>query len=259
LGSNKEGKRKKRTKKNIYYDSDSSSSHNDDVDSSSSKKKTVTQNYSKTSFNYTHIPYNSNVHILSITLGKPPHFDGEDYSWWSHKIHSHLFSVHLNIWNVVENRVQLLDSDDENYNAIDVQELIHKNVQATTVILASLCKEEYNKVSGLDNAKEIWGTLKTAHEGNDMTVITKMELIEGELGRFAMKRGEEPIEMYNMLKTLVNQIQNYGSTRWVDHDVVRLMLRSFTVLDPNIVNLIHESPRYIKMMPEEILGKFMRG
>jgi hypothetical protein len=99
--------------------------------------------------------------------------------------------------------------------------------------------------------------LKTAHEGNAMTIITKMELIEGELGRFAMKRGEEPQETYNRLKTLVNQKQNYRSTGWIDHDVVRLMLRTFTVLDPNLVNLICENPRYCKMMPEEVLGKFV--
>jgi hypothetical protein len=41
----------------------------------------------------------------------------------------------------------------------------------------------------LDNAKEIWDALKIAHEGNDATMITKMELVEEELGRFAMKRG----------------------------------------------------------------------
>jgi hypothetical protein len=32
--------------------------------------------------------------------------------------------------------------------------------------------------------------LKIADEGNYMTMITKMELIEGKLGKFAMKRGE---------------------------------------------------------------------
>jgi hypothetical protein len=45
-------------------------------------------------------------------------------------------------------------------------------------------------VSGLDNAKQIWDTLKISHEGNDATMITKMELVEGELGRFAMIRGK---------------------------------------------------------------------
>jgi hypothetical protein len=111
----------------------------------------------------------------------------------------------------------------------------------------------------LNNTKQIWDTLKISHEDNDATMITKMELVEGKLGRFAMKRGEEPTETYNRLKTLMNKIQSYGSTRWTDHDVVRLMLRSFTVIDPHLVNLIQENPRYTKMSPEEILGKFVSG
>jgi hypothetical protein len=90
-------------------------------------------------------------------------------------------------------------------------------------------------------------------------MLTKMELVEGELGRFAMMRGKEPTQTYNRLKTLVNKIRSYGSTRWTDHDVVRLMLRSFTVLDPHLVNNIRENPRYTKMMPDKILGKFVSG
>jgi hypothetical protein len=65
----REGKKKRRIKKTIYYDSDASSSSPHDDDDSSSKKKTVNQNYS---FDYSRIPYNSNAHLLSIPLGKPP-------------------------------------------------------------------------------------------------------------------------------------------------------------------------------------------
>jgi hypothetical protein len=85
----------------------------------------------------------------------------------------------------VENGMHFYSSD----NPVFINEQIHKNTQATTVLLASLCKDEYNKVNGLGNAKQIWDTLKISHEGNDATMITKMELVEGELGRFAMKRG----------------------------------------------------------------------
>jgi hypothetical protein len=143
----RDGKKKRRIKKIIYYDSDpSSSSPRDDNDDSSSKKKTVNQNYS---FDYSRMPYNSNAHLLSIPLGKPPHFDGEDYSFWSHKMRSHLFSLHPSIWEIVENGMHF-DSTD---NPVIINEQIHKNAQATTVLLASLCRDEYNKVSGLDNAK----------------------------------------------------------------------------------------------------------
>jgi hypothetical protein len=71
--------------------------------------------------------------------------------------------------------------------------------------------------------------------------------VEGELGRFTIKRGEEPTETYNMLKTLGNKIRSYGSTKWTDHDVERLILKSFTVIDPHLVNLIRENPRYTKI------------
>jgi hypothetical protein len=216
------------------------------------EKETVNSNFS---FDYSRIPFNSNAHLLSIPLGKPPHFDGEDYPFWSHKMRSHLFSLHPSIWEIVENGM-LFDSTD---NPVFINEQIHKNAQATTVLLASLCRDEYNKVSGLDNAKQIWDTLKISLEGNDATMITKMELVEGELGKFAMIRGEVPTQMYNRLKTLVNKIRSYGSTRWTDHDVVRLMLRSFTILDPHLVNSIRENPRYTKMTLEEILGKFVSG
>jgi hypothetical protein len=249
----KDEKKKRRIKKIIYYDSDaSSSSPHDDDDDSSSKKKPVNQNYS---FDYSRILYNSNARLLSIPLGKPPHFDGEDYSFWSHKMRNHLFSLHPSIWEIVENRMHFNSTD----NVVFINEQIHKNAQATTVLLASLCRDEYNKVSGLDNGKKIWDTLKISHEGNDATMITKIELVEGELGRFAMIRGEELTQTYNRLKTLVNKSRSYGSTRWMDHDVVRLMLRSFTVIDPHLVNLIRENPRYTKMTPEEILGKFVSG
>jgi hypothetical protein len=60
-------------------------------------------------------------------------------------------------------------------------------------------------VSGLDNAKQIWDTLKISHEGNDATMITNMELVEGELGRFAMIRGEEPTQTYNRPQDLGQQ------------------------------------------------------
>src|SRR6187455_449059 len=243
-------KKTRRIKEIVYYDSDESSSSQKDDDYG--KKKTVNSNFS---FDYSRIPQSTNAHLLSIPLGKPPHFDGEDYGFWSHKMRSHLFSLHPSIWEIVESGMKFDSSD----SPLFINEQIHKNAQTTTVLLASLCRDEYHKVSGLDNAKQIWDTLRISHEGNDVTLLTKMELVEGELGRFAMIRGEEPTQTYNRLKTLVNKIRSYGSTRWTDHDVVRLMLRSFTVLDPHLVNNIRGNPRYTKMSPEEVLGKFVSG
>jgi hypothetical protein len=55
----------------------------------------------------------------------PPHFDREDYCFWSHKMCSHLFSLHPSIWEVVENRMHFNSTD----NPILINEQIYKNAQ----------------------------------------------------------------------------------------------------------------------------------
>jgi ubiquinone biosynthesis protein UbiJ len=112
-------------------------------------------------------------------------------------------------------------------------------------------------VQGLKSAKEIWDVLKIAHEGDEVTKITKRETIEGELGRFMLNQGEEPQAMYNRLKILVNQVRNLGSTKWDDYEMVKVILRSLVFLNPTQVQLIRGGPRYKLMSPEEVIGKFV--
>jgi hypothetical protein len=174
----KDGRKKKtrRIKKIIYYDdSDESSSSQKDDNNDYEKKKTVNSNFS---FDYSRISHSSNAHLLSIPLGKPPHFDGEDYGFWSHKMRSHLLSLHPSIWEIVENGMHFDSTDSPMF----INEQIHKNAQTTTVLLASLCRDEYHKVSGLDNAKQIWDTLKISHEGTTSPCSPKWNWWRANLG-----------------------------------------------------------------------------
>jgi hypothetical protein len=56
---------------------------------------------------------------------------------------------------------------------------------------------------------------------------------------------------------LVNQVRNLGSTKWDDHEMVKVILRSLIFLNPTLVQLIHGDPRYKLMSPEEVIGKFV--
>jgi hypothetical protein len=96
-----------------------------------------------------------------------------------------------------------------------------------------------------------------AHEGDEVTKITKRETIEGELGRFVLNKGDEPQAMYNRLKTMVNQVRNLESTKWDDHEMVKVILRSLVFRNPTQVQLIRGDPRYKQMSPEEVIGKFV--
>jgi hypothetical protein len=254
--SHQSGDKKKKMKKVVYYEIDSSSLSTSGSDTASvTSKRHERKKYSKMPLRYPHI--SKRAPLLSVPLGKPPYFDGEDYCMWSDKMRHHLTSLHASIWDIVEFGAQIPNVGDEDYDSDEVAQIRHFNSQATTILLASLCREEYNKVQGLKSAKEIWDVLKTAHEGDEVTKITKRETIKGELGQFVLNQGEEPQAMYNQIKTLVNQVRNLGSTKWDDHEMVKVILRSLVFCNPTQVQLIRGDPRYKLMSPEKLIGKFV--
>jgi hypothetical protein len=63
--------------------------------------------------------------------------------------------------------------------------------------------------------------------------------------------------MYNRLKTIINQVHNLGSTKWDDHEMVKVILRSLVFHNPTQVQLIRGDPRYKQMYPEEVISKFV--
>ena len=63
--------------------------------------------------------------------------------------------------------------------------------------------------------------------------------------------------MYNRLKTMVNQVRNLTRTKWDDHEMVKVILRSLVFRNPTQVQLIRGDPRYKHMSPEEVIGKLV--
>jgi hypothetical protein len=255
IKSHRKGDKKKKLKKVVYYETDSSSPSTSSSESSVASKRHERKKYSKMPLRYPRI--SKCAPLLSVPLGKPPYFDGEDYYMWSDKMRHHLTSLYERIWDIVEYGAQVPKAGDKDYDSDEAAQIRHFNSQATSILLASLCREEYNKVQGLKSAKEIWDVLKTAHEGDEVTKITKRETVEGELGQFILNKGEEPQAMYNRLKMMVNQVRNLRTTKWDDHEMVKVILRSLVFCNPTQVQLIRGDPRYKLMSPKEVIGKFV--
>jgi hypothetical protein len=88
-------------KKVVYYETDSSSpsTSGSDVPSITSKRHEH-KKFSKILLLYPRI--SKHTPLLSIPLGKPLAFNGEDYSRWSEMMKYHLTSLHTSIWDIVE-------------------------------------------------------------------------------------------------------------------------------------------------------------
>jgi hypothetical protein len=87
-------KKKKKIQKVVYYKTESSTPSTSDAESTSSKRQ-ERKKYSKFPLRYPRIP--KHAPLLSVPLGKPPYFDGEDYCMWSDKMRHYLTSLHESI------------------------------------------------------------------------------------------------------------------------------------------------------------------
>jgi hypothetical protein len=99
--SHRSGDKKKKMKKVVYYETDSSSPSTSGSDAPSvTSKRHERKKFSKIPLRYPRIT--KHTPLLSVPLGKPPVFDGEDYCMWSDKMRHHLTSLHASIWDIVE-------------------------------------------------------------------------------------------------------------------------------------------------------------
>jgi hypothetical protein len=87
--SHRRGDKHKRMRKVVYYETDTSSMSTSGSDAPSvTSKRQERKKYSKIPLRYPRT--SKHTPLLSVPLGKPPTFDGEDYARWSDMIRYHL-------------------------------------------------------------------------------------------------------------------------------------------------------------------------
>jgi hypothetical protein len=115
IKSHRRGDNKKKMKNVVYYETDSSSHSTSSSESSTTSKHHERKKYSKMPLCYPRI--SKRAPLLSVPLGKPPYFDGEDYCMWSDKMRHHLTSLHESIWDIVEFGAQEPKVGDKDYDS----------------------------------------------------------------------------------------------------------------------------------------------
>jgi hypothetical protein len=118
-------KKKKKMKMVVYYETDSSTPSTSSTESSTTSKRHDCKKYSKMPLRYPRI--SKHAPLLSIPLGKPPYFDGEDYCTWSDKMRHHLTSLHESIWDIIEFGAQAPQVGDKDYDSDEAAQIRHFN------------------------------------------------------------------------------------------------------------------------------------
>jgi hypothetical protein len=167
----------------------------------------------------------------------------------------YLYSISPEVWQVVYDGVEFLDEDEQ--PTTDQLQKIHHNAEAISILTSSIDKEEFNRVDGLDVAKDVWNTIRMAHKGSRPMRKAKVEMLEGKLNHFIMYDDETPHEMFNQLKKLVNKARALGSKKWTNRMLMERLMMTYTPMNYNVVALIRQDPAYKKMSSDDVFGRIM--
>ena len=122
------------------------------------------------------------------------------------------------------------------------------------MLLSALDGDKYNRVIGVDVAKQIWDTLHLTHEGVDKVRKARIELLMEKLNHFVILDGEGPQEMFDRLLMIVGKIRGYNSDEVDDHKVVKIMLEAYSPRNETVVTLIRDK-KFEYFTPNDVLGR----
>jgi hypothetical protein len=135
---------------------------------------------------------------------------------------------------------------------------VHRNAQAVSIIKGSLCPEEYQKVQGREDARDIWNILKMSHEGDPKAKRHRIEALESELAQYDWTKGESLQSLFDQLMVLVNKIRVLGSEDWSDSKVTRLFMRAYKEKDKSLARMTRDHDDYEEMTPHQLFAKIQQ-
>ena len=190
---------------------------------------------------------NNNVHI-----GKPPHFDGNNYDYWKIRMSMHLRAMGGKIWPIVRDGFVVLKEDEP---SVSDNENILTNDQAMNVFYDALDINEFNRIKNLTTAHEIWVKLMEIHEGTTIVKSAKLYVCKGKFEQFIMKEDESVSDMFNRLNEIVNELKGLGFNV-PDVDFTHKFLRSLPEKYETIVTMLVRSD-LSTTSPTEVLGEIL--
>src|SRR5215216_973340 len=190
-----------------------------------------------------------------------PYFDGTNFASWKHNMKMHILGHNPAVWAIVCISLQgefFEDGREPNHEASTEElKMLQYNAQACDILFNGLCPKEFDKISRLENAKEIWHTLVDMHEGTESIKESKLDVLQSQLDKFKMKDGEGVAEMYSRLALITNEIAGLGSEEMTDKFIIKKILRALDGKYDTVCTFIQMMPNYKDLEPTEVIGRIV--
>ena len=87
---------------------------------------------------------------------------------------------------------------------------IQNNAKAKKILICGIGPYKYNRISSCQDAKAIWETLQTAHEGTTQVKKSKIDNLNRQYELFRMAEGETIQDMHTRFTSIINEMYSLG-------------------------------------------------
>jgi len=183
----------------------------------------------------------------------------EEFSWWKTNIYSHIMGLDEELWDIFEDGVGDLELDEEGA-AIDrkkhtpaQKKLFKKHHKIRGILVASIPRIEYMKMSDKSTTKAMFASLCANYEGSKKVREAKALMLVHQYELFKMKDDESIEEMYSIFHTLVSGLQILKKS-YVVSDHVSKIVRSLPARWRPKVTAIEETKDLNTLSVEDLVS-----
>src|SRR5579859_1084269 len=176
-------------------------------------------------------------------------FDGSDYAYWKTRMRAYLKGKGSEVWAiVVATSYPSTESVQSHHDA---------NNKAMDILLSSLSRTEFARVSDLEVAHKIWSRLQSFYEGTNAVKARLFETYRREYENFVQLPSESVKTLFSRFQACVNKMRdNTSNMPYGDHE---LALKLLHALDRTVwgikVDAITESANYETLTLEDLYSK----
>ncbi len=155
---------------------------------------------------------------------KPHVFDETGFSYWCSKMQSYIQAKDYDVWQKVAQPYVIPEKID-----IALKTEFNNNFKARNILLSGISRSDFDRVSHLKTAHEIWNALSNFHQGTNNIKELRQDLFKKEYIKFEMKPGEaldDYLSRFNKILSDLRSVDSSYDANYTQSEISRHFLNS---------------------------------
>jgi hypothetical protein len=151
-------------------------------------------------------------------------FHGEDFSYWKARTQGYLLSQGHAIWEIVEENYRMPDTL-VGATPAEVAKF-ENNSKARNILITALSRKEFDRVSHLKTAHDVWQKLCNTYEGTSQIKSMRKDTYNRQYQTFSQKSGESLSDCFARFESIVSNLRSCGALAYSENEMAKQLLYS---------------------------------